>query len=152
MEATTSAIALGANATAGFNQWAHTGGSEMFFHVGFAARNGVTAARLAERGAFASPSALDGEAGLFAALGKPSVGARVELFRGSPEILSVYHKPVPACNFAQTPSQAALAIARDDVDRDAEASRRSRCACRVPERSIRAAISPARSRTSCRPR
>jgi 2-methylcitrate dehydratase PrpD len=105
--ATTSALALG------FNQWAHTGGSEMFFHVGFAARNGVTAARLAERGAFASPSALDGEAGLFAALGKPSVGARVALFRGAPEILSVYHKPVPACNFAQTPSQAALAIARD---------------------------------------
>lgn len=111
--ATTSAIALGANATAGFNQWAHTGGSEMFFHVGFAARNGVTAARLAECGAFASPSALDGEAGLFAALGKPSVGARVVLFGGAPEILSVYHKPVPACNFAQTPSQAALAIARD---------------------------------------
>jgi 2-methylcitrate dehydratase PrpD len=113
--ATTSAIALGTNATAGFNQWAHTGGSEMFFHVGFAARNGVTAARLAERGAFASPSALDGEAGLFAALGKPSVGARVALFRAAPEILSVYHKPVPACNFAQTPSQAALAIARDQA-------------------------------------
>ncbi len=112
VEATTSAIALGTNATAGFNQWAHTGGSEMFFHVGFAARNGVTAARLAEQGAFASPSALDGVAGLFAALGKPSVGARVALFRGAPEILAVYHKPVPACNFAQTPSQAALAIAR----------------------------------------
>jgi 2-methylcitrate dehydratase PrpD len=112
-EATTSAIALGANATAGFNQWAHTGGSEMFFHVGFAARNGVTAARLAEAGAFASPSALDGVAGLFAALGKPSAGSRVALFRAAPEILAVYHKPVPACNFAQTPSQSALAIARE---------------------------------------
>ena len=129
VQATSSAIALGTNATAGFNQWAHTGGSEMFFHAGFAARNGVTAARLAELGAFASPSALDGEAGLFAALGKPSVGSRVVPFRGAPEILSVYHKPVPACNFAQTPSQAALAIARDQA---IPTSRIEAIAVRVP--------------------
>lgn len=112
-DATTSAIALGANAAAGFNQWAHTGGSEMFFHAGFAARNALTAVRLAESGAFASPEALDGEAGLFAALGKRANAAQVTLFASTPEILSVYHKPVPACNFAQTPVQAALAIARD---------------------------------------
>ena len=108
-----SAIALGANATGGFNQWAYTGGSEMFFHVGFAARNSVTAVRLAELGAFASASALDGEAGLFAALRKPSAGLQVKLFENSAEILAVYHKPVPACNFAQTACQAALRIARD---------------------------------------
>jgi 2-methylcitrate dehydratase PrpD len=108
----TSAIALAANTVAGFNQWAHTGGSEMFFQAGFASRNGWTAARLAEGGAFASPSALDGEAGLFAAMGKPAAATRVALFAAAPEILSVYHKPVPACNFAQTASQAALRIAR----------------------------------------
>ncbi len=112
-DAVISAIALGANTTVGFNQWAHTGGSEMFFHAGYAARDAVTAARLAETGAFASPSALDGEAGLFAALGKRAAAAKVALFQGQPEILSVYHKPVPACNFAQTASQAALAIARE---------------------------------------
>jgi len=112
-EAVTSAIALGANTTVGFNQWAHTGGSEMFFHAGYAARDAVTAARLAELGAFASPSALDGEAGLFAALGKRPAASKVALFQGQPEILSVYHKPVPACNFAQTASQAALSIARE---------------------------------------
>jgi 2-methylcitrate dehydratase PrpD len=112
-EQTTSALALAANAAAGQNQWAHTGGSEMFFHAGFAARNALTAARLAEAGAFASPSALDGEAGLFAAFRKRSAASSVALFRGEPEILSVYHKPVPACNFAQTPCQAALAIARE---------------------------------------
>jgi 2-methylcitrate dehydratase PrpD len=113
IEQATSAIALGANTTVGFNQWAHTGGSEMFFHAGFAARNAVTAVRLAESGAFASPSALDGEAGLFAVLRKRSAASKVELFKAAPEILSVYHKPVPACNFAQTASQAALRIARD---------------------------------------
>ena len=110
--ATTSALALAANTILGFNQWAHTGGSEMFFHAGFVARNAVGAVRLAQAGAFASPSALDGEAGMFASLHKRAAAAGVELFRGPPEVLSVYHKPVPACNFAQTPSQAALQIAR----------------------------------------
>ncbi len=109
-EQATSAIALGANTTVGYNQWAHTGGSEMFFHAGFAARNAVTAVRLAEAGAFASPSALEGQAGLFAAFGKRAQ-ARIALFATEPEILSVYHKPVPACNFAQTVSQAALRLA-----------------------------------------
>lgn len=111
--AMTSAIALGANTTVGLNQWAHTGGSEMFFHAGYAARNAVTAVRLAQQGAFASPDAFDGEAGLFAAFGKRAAADAVKLFSDSPEILAVYHKPVPACNFAQTPSQAALAIARE---------------------------------------
>lgn len=109
---TTSALALAANTTAGLNEWGHTGGSEMFFHPGFAARNAVSAVLLAEAGAFASPSALDGEAGLFASLGKRAAAEEVRLFTGTPEILSVYHKPVAACNFAQTPCQAALALAR----------------------------------------
>lgn len=113
VEATTSAVALGANTTSGFNQWAHTGGSEMFFQAGYAARNAVTAVRLAQASAFASPTALDGVAGLFASLNKRPNAAKVALFDGPPEILSVYHKPVPACNFAQTPAQAALAIARE---------------------------------------
>ncbi|MBK8017447.1 MAG: MmgE/PrpD family protein [Betaproteobacteria bacterium] len=113
VDATTSALALAANTPVGFNQWAHTGGSEMFFHAGYAARSALTAVRLAQAGAFASPSAYDGEAGLFASLGKRDNAARVRLFEGTPEILSVYHKPVPACNFAQTACQAALRIARD---------------------------------------
>ncbi|MCW5619595.1 MAG: MmgE/PrpD family protein [Burkholderiales bacterium] len=113
VEAATSAIAIAANTILGFNQWAHTGGSEMFFHAGFAARNALGAVRLAQAGAFASPSALDGEAGMFASLRKRSAAAKVELFRGTPELLSVYHKPVPACNFAQTPSQAALEVVRN---------------------------------------
>jgi 2-methylcitrate dehydratase PrpD len=34
------------------------------------------------------------------------------VFQGYPEIMSVYHKPVPACNFAQTACQAAMSLAR----------------------------------------
>lgn len=113
INSTTSAIAIAANTTLGFNQWAHTGGSEMFFQAGFAARNALSAIRLAEAGAFASPSALDGVAGLFAAFKKQNATEKVNMFGGLPEIMSVYHKPVPACNFAQTPCQAALRLARD---------------------------------------
>ncbi|GAA4341387.1 hypothetical protein GCM10023144_42060 [Pigmentiphaga soli] len=108
-----SAVALAANATGGLNEWAHTGGSEMFFHPGLAARSGVTAVQLAQAGAFGSPSALDGPAGLFASLGKAGAQEGVRLFGVAPEILAVYHKPVPACNFAQTASQAAIAAASE---------------------------------------
>src|SRR5438477_5312463 len=66
-EQTGTALALGANAAAGYNEWAATGGSEMFFHAGFAARSGVAAAQLGAGGAYASRTAIDGEAGLLAA-------------------------------------------------------------------------------------
>jgi len=57
---------LAANTTAGLNEWPYSGGDEMFFHPGFAARNAVTAVELAELGARASETALDGPSGLFA--------------------------------------------------------------------------------------
>lgn len=109
---TASALALAANTTGGFNEWGHTGGSEMYFHPGFAARSGVSAALLAQAGAFASPTALDGEAGLFASHGKRAAADGIRPFKGAPEILAVYHKPVPACNFAQTACQAAMRLAQ----------------------------------------
>lgn len=122
-EQTTSALALAANTAAGYNEWAGTGGSEMFFHNGFAARSAVTAVQLAAAGAFASPSALDGEAGILAAFRRPRPPRVPDLFADRPEILAVFFKPVPACNFAQTPAQVAHALAQrhrlraDDIDR-----------------------------------
>jgi 2-methylcitrate dehydratase PrpD len=109
-EETTSALALAANTAAGYNEWAGTGGSEMFFHNGFAARSAVTAVQLAAAGAFASPTALDGEAGILAAFRRPRPPTVPELFTDRPEILAVFFKPVPACNFAQTPAQVAHAL------------------------------------------
>ncbi|HLF11840.1 MAG TPA: MmgE/PrpD family protein [Gammaproteobacteria bacterium] len=111
-EQTAAALALGANAAAGYNEWATTGGSEMFFHTGFAARSAVSAVQLAADGAHASATAIDGEAGLLAAFHKPLQPAIAELFQDRPEILAVFFKPVPACNFAQSAAQAALAIAK----------------------------------------
>ena len=101
-----------AAAAAGYNEWAGTGGSEMFFHNGLAARSAVTAEQLAAEGAYASATALDGDAGILAAFRRPRPPTVPELFTDRPEILAVFFKPVPACNFAQTPAQAALALAQ----------------------------------------
>jgi 2-methylcitrate dehydratase PrpD len=110
--ATVSALGFAANATGGVNEWPYCGGDEMFFHPGFAARNAVTAVELASLGARASESALDGRAGLFAGLNKSDCVARVRPFSGHElEIMSVYYKPAPACNYAQTACQAALDLA-----------------------------------------
>ncbi len=110
-DATVSALGFAANATGGLNEWPYCGGDEMFFHPGFAARNAVTAVELATLGARASEGALDGRAGLFAGLNKPECISRVTPFSGGPlEILSVYYKPAPACNYAQTACQAALLL------------------------------------------
>jgi 2-methylcitrate dehydratase PrpD len=122
-DATVSALGFAANATGGLNEWPYCGGDEMFFHPGFAARNAVTAVELALLGARASESALDGRAGLFAGLNKTDRIPRVAPFSGGPlEIMSVYYKPAPACNYAQTACQAALAIAiaKDFQSRDVE--------------------------------
>jgi 2-methylcitrate dehydratase PrpD len=84
----------------------------MFFHTGFAARSGVAAAQLAAGGAYASRTAIDGEAGLLAAFHRDLAPQVPELFADRAEILAVFFKPVPACNFAQSAAQAALAVAQ----------------------------------------
>ena len=122
-----SALGFAANSTVGLNEWPASGADDMFFHAGFAARNAVTAVELAGLGAYASESALDGRAGLFAALRRTDRVAMVEPFSGDElEIFAVYHKPAPACNYAQTACQAALALAGQFAAEDI-ASIRVRC-------------------------
>jgi 2-methylcitrate dehydratase PrpD len=113
-DAATSAVSIAANTSSGLNEWPHSGGSEMYFHPGFAARNAITAIELAEAGASASETILEGEAGLFAAYRRQPAPAGIRLFAASqPEIMAVYNKPAPACNFAQTAAQAALRAVRE---------------------------------------
>jgi 2-methylcitrate dehydratase PrpD len=111
--AVASALALAANTASGLNEWPRDGGEEMFFHPGIAARNGLTAVDLAQLGAYGSAGALDGEAGLFAAAGAGPAPDVVLFTDGGAEIMSVFHKPLPVCNFAQTPCQAALMLVRE---------------------------------------
>lgn len=113
-DAATSAISIAANTSSGLNEWPHSGGSEMYFHPGFAARNTIAAIELAEAGAYGSETILEGEAGLFAAYRRQPAPAGIRLFAGAaPEIMAVYNKPAPACNFAQTAVQAALRAVRE---------------------------------------
>jgi 2-methylcitrate dehydratase PrpD len=104
------AVALAVDASSGLNQWPHSGGDEIFFQAGRAAQAAVQAVALARAGAFASPELLDGPAGLFAAAGRRAPDD-LGLFAGEPQILAVYNKALPNCNFAQTAAQAALEIA-----------------------------------------
>ncbi len=133
---TVTALALAANTAAGYTEWAGTGGSEMFFHNGLAARSAVTAVQLAAEGAFASPTALDGDAGMLAAFRRPRPPTVPELFADRPEILAVFFKPVPACNFAQTPAQVALALVQRHrlraADIDSVAVRATKAAALYP--------------------
>ena len=113
-DAATSAMAIAANTSSGLNEWPRAGGSEMYFHPGFAARNAIAAIELAEAGARASETILEGEAGLFAAFRRQPAPGEIKLFAGAePEIMAVYNKPAPACNFAQTAAQTALRAARE---------------------------------------
>ncbi|QIO32454.1 MmgE/PrpD family protein [Bradyrhizobium sp. 1(2017)] len=122
-DAATSAIAIAANTSSGLNEWPHAGGSDMYFHPGFAASNAIKAVGLAAAGAFGSETILEGEAGLFAAYGRQAAPDSIALFPdGECEIMAVYNKPVPACNFAQTAAQAALRVSHelastDEIDR-----------------------------------
>ena len=81
-DAATSAIAIAANTSSGLNEWPRAGGSEMYFHPGFAARNAIAAIELAEAGARASETILEGEAGLFAAFRRQPAPAGIRLFAG----------------------------------------------------------------------
>src|SRR5216683_6111246 len=99
-DAATSAVSIAANTSSGLNEWPRAGGSEMYFHPGFAARNAIAAIELAEAGACASETILEGEAGLFAAYRRQPAPVGIRLFAGQPEIMAVYNKPAPAYNFA----------------------------------------------------
>jgi 2-methylcitrate dehydratase PrpD len=133
-QAATSAIAIAANTSSGLNEWPHGGGSEMYFHPGFAASNALRAIALAEAGARASETILEGEAGLFAAYRRQGAPDDIKLFAGGEaEIMAVYNKPAPACNFAQTASQAALRVSHELADTESVA----RIVIRAPEAAIR---------------
>lgn len=133
-DASVSALALGANAAGGLNQWPHEGSSDMYFHPGFAARGAVAAVDLAKVGAYGSEKILEGEAGLFAAFRRAPCPAAITLFpNGEAEILAVYNKPAPACNFAQTACQAALRVAHEIESVEAISS----ICVHLPEAAIR---------------
>ncbi len=105
---TASALALAANCASGLNEWPKEGADDMVCHAGTAAATAVRCSTLAAAGAYGASTALDGLLAGFSALQV----AKGDLLGGDPEILDVYFKALPVCNFAQTACQAALQIVR----------------------------------------
>ncbi|MBO9355889.1 MmgE/PrpD family protein [Bordetella petrii] len=110
------AASLATHTASGLNEWANCGTSELPYHSGFAARNGVDCALLAEAGTVSAPTIIEGRAGLLAGYGALGRAAALTAGLGREfHILDVIHKPAPACVFVQTPSQVAFQLVQDGV-------------------------------------
>lgn len=120
-EVAINALSLAANMACGVNEWAHTGGMELYVQNGVASRAGITSYDLARCGIQSSDTVLEGHDGLFQAVNAGPGAAEVfdswiqtsQVGRG---ILDVRFKPLPTCNFTQTSSALGLRLARRGLD------------------------------------
>lgn len=97
------ALGMTANLTTGLNQWAHEGSDDLYYHNGFAAANGVIAAKLGKRGMNAAKAMLNGDGGLWKGYGKQAYAENMTKGLGETfEIMNVFLKPAPACAATQT--------------------------------------------------
>lgn len=97
----------------GFGQGFLSGTTEVKLNVGFASRNGLSAAILAKAGATASPLAFEGDAGFYRAFAG-SIGHVGEATRDLGKhflIEDAIYKECPVCIFTQTPIALARSIA-----------------------------------------
>lgn len=109
----THALALAANMPGGLREYSESGSEDFAFQAGFAAQNGVLAARLGLAGARSTPTSLDGAAGFFRAYGEPGrdYAARLEQGLGEHfEMLDVTYKPYPICQFHRGIVRASIAL------------------------------------------
>ena len=110
------ALAFAANMSSGFNEWAWAGGTEIYTEMGTASQSGIIAFDLAKAGMQCSETVLEGRVGLFAAFnaseGEMLFRKRLEAEVGK-GLMDIRFKPVPGCNYAQTPLAVALQLARN---------------------------------------
>ena len=122
-EIAANALSFAANMASGFNQWAWTGGMEIYTEMGTASQAGVIAFDLALAGMKCSEVVLEGRAGCFAALGISGHGEKLyrqgldswDVGRG---VMDIRFKPAPGCNYAQTPTATALKLAEKHQPKD----------------------------------
>jgi 2-methylcitrate dehydratase PrpD len=96
------ALSLAANFAGGLRAFVASGTSEYAIEAGFAARNGIDAAGLADEGMAATADVLDGDAGFFRAFadGDASYGRRLTADLGDVfEMDTITYKPYPICQF-----------------------------------------------------
>ncbi|MFT4195833.1 MmgE/PrpD family protein [Ottowia sp.] len=114
-DATTDAIGIAVNQAGGTGQAWVAGTQEWQLHIGFASRNGITAARLAAAGIRGAPDALEGKAGFYQAFCGSAEGADEaghdlgQVWRS----LEVTYKPFAVCAILQMPVTQAISLARE---------------------------------------
>lgn len=120
------ALALAANAAGGLREFVTAGTEEFALHAGFAARNGITAALLAQQGVAAASSSLEGAAGFFRAYGEPGADyvRRIATGLGDDfELVGVTYKPYPTCQFHRGLIRGVLELRLRDASAGVEAMR-----------------------------
>ncbi|OZI34258.1 hypothetical protein CAL29_12000 [Bordetella genomosp. 10] len=109
------ALGYAAMFASGFGEGFLSGTMEVKFNVGWAARSGVSAARLAQLGGTASPLVFEGKSGFLRAFGGGDAGHAAEATRGLGKHLLIedtIYKEYPVCIFVQTPMYLALDLAK----------------------------------------
>ena len=125
------AIALAANFSCGLLQASNTGSMEWRFQNGASLRNGIMAAKLAEKGLPGTPTTLEGECGFFAAFGGQELRSEIldkqeeitETLGQEFEISNNVFKPYATCGYNQIGVEVVAAMANqhniraEDVER-----------------------------------
>jgi 2-methylcitrate dehydratase PrpD len=109
---TAHALGLVAHLAGGLSQVWREGSDEWPFQLGFAAQNGILAARLALTGATAARDILEGPGGFFRAYAGDTLQAVDTSFTPHWGMRDVTVKPLPVCAILQGPMQATLRMAR----------------------------------------
>ncbi|GAY11962.1 MmgE/PrpD family protein [Pseudonocardia sp. N23] len=114
LDAATTANALGiaTSLAGGTNQTWVAGSQEWLFQVGFCARNGLLAARLAAAGGTGAPDAFEGAQGFYRALlgEQPDVSQVATDLGGTWRVREVTYKPLPVCAILQSPVSDAISL------------------------------------------
>ena len=102
---TTNAIGIATSLAGGTNQTWVAGSQEWLFQVGFCARNGLLAARLAAAGGTGAPDAFEGAQGFYRALlgETPDLSAVATDLGSVWRVREVTYKPLPVCAILQSP-------------------------------------------------
>lgn len=109
------ALGLASHLAGGLAQVWHEGSAEFPLQLGFAARNGVTAARAAAAGATAATFAFEGPRGFYNAYSGMTVPATEALAdHGHWQIEEVTVKPYPACAILQGPMQLLCRVLKEE--------------------------------------
>ncbi len=129
--ATSAAFGLAGSAAAGMNVYLLDGTSGKLLNPGFAAQAGLQAAALARSGVSGPAYVLDGQMGLYGALGDgvPDLDSALDDLGWKWEIVRVSVKPYPACHF----SHAAIDVARQLRHGGLHAERVQSIRCWLPE-------------------